>query len=162
MTDIPDYMETLGAEIRAGEAGCGISLKDHGGALFQDIEIAELRSRLNDAMHLAVAHYTECIARAGVEFTSRQTMEVSYRVVQYILIHRDIDRRAAHLPRLLRMESADLRSVAAKNLCWVYCEFTFPDDYAIRAAALAELSLDQFRQYERDHRPLMRDMGLLR
>jgi hypothetical protein len=39
--------------------------------------------------------------------------------------------------------------VAAKNLCWIYCESTFPYDYAIRAAALAEFNLDQFRQYER-------------
>ena len=162
MTDIPDYMETLGARIREGGPGCGISLKDHGGALFHDIEIAELRSRLNDAMHIAVAHYTECIARASVEFTPSQIMEVSYRVVNNILIHRDIDRRAAHQPRLLRIEGTDLRTAVARNLCWIYCESTFPDDYAIRAAALAEMSLDQFRQYEHDNRPLMRDMGLIR
>jgi hypothetical protein len=69
MTEPQDYLETLGARIRAGGTGCGIRLKDHGGALFQDIDIAELRSRLNEAMHFTVTHYTDCIARAGVEFT---------------------------------------------------------------------------------------------
>jgi hypothetical protein len=59
MTDIPDYMETLGVRIRASALGCGISLKDQCGALFRDIDIAELRSRLNEAMHVAAAHYTE-------------------------------------------------------------------------------------------------------
>jgi hypothetical protein len=162
MTELPDYLETLGARIRAGGTGCGISLKDHGGALFQEIDIAELRSRLNEAMHLTVTHYTDCIARAGVEFTRSQLMEVSFRVVIYILIHRDIDRRAAHLPRLLSIESADLRSAVAKNLYWIYCESKFPTDCVFRAAALAEVSLDQFRQYEHDRSPLMRDMGLLR
>jgi hypothetical protein len=162
MTEIPDYIETLGARIRAGERGCGISLKDHGGALFQDIEIAELRSRLNEAMHLAVSHYTECLAKAGVELTRAQIMEVSFRVVLYILIHRDIDRRASNLPRLLSIESADLRSAAARSRCWIYCESKFPAQYELPAAALAEMTLDQFKQYEHDHRPLMRDLGLLR
>jgi hypothetical protein len=161
MTDIPDYVETLGARIRVGKTDCGVSLKNHGGALFQDIEIAELRSRLNEAIHFAVAHYTECTARAGVEFPRSQIMEVSYRIVIYILVHRDIERRAAHQPRLLYIENADLRSAVAKYLCWIYCESTFPSDYALFAVALSEMSLDQFRQYEYDHRPLMRDMGSL-
>jgi hypothetical protein len=162
MTDIPDYMETLGVRICAGTQGCGISLKDHGGAVFQDIETAELRSKLNEAMHAAVVHYAECIARAGAELTRSQIMEVSFRVVLYILIHRDIDRQASRQPRLLSIEGAELRGAVAKTLCWVYCESKFPAAYAVRAAALAEMSLDQFKQYERDRRPLMRDMGLLR
>jgi hypothetical protein len=161
MTNITDYMATLGARISAGKTDCGVSLKDHGGGLFQDIDIAELRSKLNEAIHIAVAHYTECTARAGVEFTRSQIMEVSFRVVIYILIHRDIERRVSHQPRLLCIENADLRSAVAKYLCWIYCESTFPSDYALRAAALAEMSVDQFRQYEHDHRPFMREMGLL-
>jgi hypothetical protein len=78
------------------------------------------------------------------------------------LIHRDIDRQASRQPRLLSIEGAELRGAVAKTLCWVYCESKFPAAYAVRAAALAEMSLDQFKQYERDRRPLMRDMGLLR
>jgi hypothetical protein len=37
----------------------------------------------------------------------------------------------------------------------------FPSDYQPRTAALVEMSLDQFREYEIDRRPLMLDMGLL-
>lgn len=156
-----DYVETLGVRISADKTDCGVSLQDHGGALFQDIEIAELRSRLNEAIHVAVEHYTGCMARAGVEFSRSQIMEVAYRVVIYILIHRDIERRASHQPRLLGIENADLRSAVAKCLCWIYCESRFPSDYALRTAALAELSRDQFAQYKQDYRPLMRDMGSL-
>src|ERR1700761_2149815 len=96
-----DYVETLGVRISVDKTDCGVSLQDHGGALFQDIEIAELRARLNEAIHVAVEHYTGCMARAGVEFSRSQIMEVAYRVVIYILIHRDIERRASHQPRLL-------------------------------------------------------------
>ena len=50
------------------------------------------------------------------------------------------------------------------NLCVTvhYGRLSRSCDYAIHAAALAEMSLDQFRQYEHDHRPLVRDMGLIR
>jgi hypothetical protein len=37
----------------------------------------ELRS-FGREMHLAVVHYTECISRAGVEFTRSQIMEVYF------------------------------------------------------------------------------------
>jgi hypothetical protein len=161
MMEIPDYIKTLGVRLRVGAERCGVSLKDHGGALFQDIQIAELRSRINEAMHVAVAHYSECIARAGVELTRVQIMEVSFRVAIYILAHYDMDRQASQQPRNLSIEIADLRSAAAKTRCWIYCKSMFPSDYQPRPAALVEMSLDQFREYEIDRRPLMLDMGLL-
>jgi hypothetical protein len=43
MTDIPDYIEILGAEIRARD-----------GALFEGREAAELRSKVDEAMHAAL------------------------------------------------------------------------------------------------------------
>lgn len=168
MTEIPDYVEIVGAIIRVGKAGCGISLKDpgeglfHGGALFEGIDVAELRAKVNEAMHVAAAHFTECVTRADVEFTRRQILELSFRVVVYILIHRHIDGRGLGQPRSLAIKAADLRSGTARDLCWIYCETKFPDDYASRVAALAEMSLDQFQQYEYQHRPTMVDMGMLR
>src|ERR1700722_12303775 len=88
MTDFPDYVETLGAVIRTGKAGCGISLLGHGGAVFPEIEIAELRSRFNEAMHVVVGYYTACMANASIELRPSQIVEVSYRVVTYRLHRR--------------------------------------------------------------------------
>lgn len=158
MTDSLDYVKTLGAVIRTGEAGSGISLRGHGGAIFPEIDVAELRSRFNEAMHVAVTYYAACVADGGVEFTTSQTMEVSFRVVLWCL-HR---RERAVPPRPLCLERTDLMGTDARDLCWVYCETTFPADYVRYAAALAEMSIDQFKQYERERRPLLLDMGMLR
>jgi len=161
MTDIPDYVEALGAIIRTGTQGCGISLKEHGGALFPEIESSELRSKFNKAMHVAVAHYTDCIAKARIELEHSLLVEVSFRVVLYSLHRHHVSRRAAHERRCLSIERADLHGSAAKDLCWIYCESQFPGDYARYAAALAEMSIEQFRHYERSLRPLLREMGML-
>jgi hypothetical protein len=167
MTDIPDYIETLGVRFRFGAQGCGVSLTDHdgefhGGGLFQDIELSELRSKLNEATHIAAMHYTECIAQAGAELTRSQIMAVSFRVIIYILVHRNMDKRASRQPGGLSIDIADLRSAVARTRCWIYCESKFPSDYQFRTAALMEMSLGQFQKYELDHRPLMLDLGLLR
>lgn len=167
MTNRSDHIEILGAEIRVRKQRCGTSLKEangtlHIGALFEDIESAELRSKVNEAMHVAVAHYTEALARAGAELTPWQIMVLSFRVVIYILFRKDMARQASNQPRSLAIQRADLRNAAAKNLCWVYCESTFPTDYARRVAALTETSLDEFKKYEQNRRPLMQDMGMLR
>jgi len=162
MSDTPDYVEILGASVRAGKPGCGISLREHGGAIFQDIGAAQLRSKVNEAIQVAVGHFTECAARAGVEFTPSQILELSYRVVLTVLHRRDRERLESGQPRSLSLGSADLCSALAKNVCWIYCETKFPTDYARHVAALGGMSVDEFRQYENDRRPLMQDMGLLR
>jgi len=86
---------------------------------------------------------------------------VAFRVVIDMLAHRDIEQRASRQPRELSIDSADLRSAAARTRCWIYCESTFPSDYEPHTAALMDMSLDEFRTYEIEHRPVMVDMGLL-
>jgi hypothetical protein len=167
MNEIPDYMEILGARFRSSELGCGVSLRNrgdtviHGGALFKGIDRFELRSRLNEAMHVSVEHYTGCASRAGVAFTSMEIMEVSFRVVLYILGHRDIGGLTSHQGCDFSFATAHLLNEPARSICWVYCETMFPTDYACRTAGLTEMSLDAFGQYEQDRRPEMREKGLL-
>jgi len=129
MTEIRDYVEGLGVQFREGAQGCAVNLENHGGALFPEMEASELRSRLNESMKMAVAHYTSCSTLAGIQFSSLQLMEVSFRVVLYILIHRFIDMRALRQKPKWNVELIDLRSTAAKTRCWVYCESMFPNDY---------------------------------
>jgi hypothetical protein len=66
VADIPDYIERLGAVIQECESGCAICLEGRCGAVFPELRISDLRSAFNEAMHVAVAHYTECAARAGL------------------------------------------------------------------------------------------------
>jgi hypothetical protein len=151
MTDTPDYLERLGATVRANETGCGISHKRQGGAYptggwFPEVRIAELRSSFNQAMHVAVAYYTECVAKAGVKLTPAQIMEVSFRVVVSALAARWA------LLRRLYFEIADLRTARAEHSCWIYCEMKFGAHYVHYAGALMDMSLEQFRQYERKYR----------
>jgi hypothetical protein len=110
-------------------------------------------------MHVAIKHFNESATRAGVEFTSMEIMEVSFRIVIYVLSHRD--RRAPHRASDLSLETADLLGEPARSLCSIYCESMFPTDYARRTASLTGMSLDAFGQYERDRRPEMLEKGLL-
>lgn len=165
---MPDYIETLGVRFRTSEIGCGISLRNrndsvlHGGALFEDVAPEELRSRFNEAMQMAVEHYTSCAGQAGVKFTPLEIMEISFRVVLYVLFHRYIDSRASGVETLdWSFKPADLVGGVANSLCWVYCETIFPTDYARCTAGLTGMSLDAFKQYEKAHRPLMQESGLL-
>jgi hypothetical protein len=160
MATMPDYIERLGAEIQESDSGCAICLEGRSGAFFPELRISELRSAFNKAMHVAVARYTECAARAGVEFTPSQILEVSFRVVAYCLRHGEA-RRQSNPPRALTIDSADLHGAAARTLCWFYCDSTFGADYMRYAAALMDMSVDEFRQYDRERRPAMRDLGLL-
>ena len=151
MTETPDYLERLGATVRAIETGCGISLKSRGdasptGGWFPEARIAELHSSLNQAMHVAVAHYTDCVAKAHVELTAAQIMEVSFRVVLPTIAVRWA------LSRRLTFEIADLHATRARDRCWNYCEMKFGAHYAQYAAALMDMSLERFRIYEREYR----------
>jgi hypothetical protein len=168
MNKIPDYIEMLGVRLRTSEIGCGISLRNrddsafHAGALFEGVGPQELRARFNEAMQMAVEHYTRSAGQAGVEFTPLEIKEISFRVVLYVLIHRHIDSRANGVETTdWSFKTTDLVGGAADSLCWVYCETMFSADYARRTAGLTGMSLDAFKQYEKARRPLMQDMGLL-
>jgi hypothetical protein len=146
---MPDYIERLGAEIQESASGCAICLEGRSGAFFPELRSSELRSAFNEAMHVAVVRYTASAASAGVEFTSSQILEVSFRVVAYCLRHRDAARRSRP-PRRLTFDSADLHGAAARTLCWFYCDLMFGADCVRYAAALMEMSVDEFTQYDRN------------
>ena len=150
MTDIPDYLEQLGATVRANQAGCGISLKSQGdvyptGGWFPEVRTADLRSAINQAMDIAVVCYTECVAKASFEFTPSQILEVSFRVVLST-----ISARWA-LSRQLSFEIADLRATRAIDCCCIYCEMKFGANYIQSVAALMDMSLEELTAYERTY-----------
>ena len=97
-------------------------------------------------MHVAIVHYTDCVAKAHVELTPAQIMEVSFRVVLSAIAVRWA------LSRRLTFQIADLHATRARDRCWIYCEMNFGAHYAQYAAALMEMSLERFRIYVREYR----------
>ena len=94
-------------------------------------------------MRIAVAHYTECVAKAGADLTPVQIMEVSFPVVLSTMASR------WGQSRRLSFEIADLHADRARHRCWNYCEMKFGANHRPYAAALMDMSLEQFEEYER-------------
>jgi hypothetical protein len=107
---------------------------------------------VNQSAHFAIAHYMKCAVRRGIEFTDRQLAELSCLVVSNILAFRNADRLLSRYPQLLPITSSDeLRNERAIGACWTHCRYRFPSDYALRFAALAEMSIDQVKKYDQEH-----------
>ncbi len=77
--DGPDYHGTLGFTVRM-EHGVSCVLGTGERIRFLDIDPDELCIKINDAAHLAMAHFKGIAARAGVAFTSPQIEQVAMRV----------------------------------------------------------------------------------
>jgi hypothetical protein len=97
-------------------------------------------------MRIAVAHYTECVAEAEVELTPSQIMEVSFPVVLSTMAAR------WGQSRVLSFEIADLHADSARHRCWNYCRMKFGAGHRRYAAALMNMNLQQFDEYERQYR----------
>lgn len=137
--------------MRVSDRGCGITLKSEGdeyptGGWFPEIPVSELRPAFNEAMRIAVAHYTDCVAKAEVELTPARIMEVSFPVVLSAMAARWAQ------SRVLSFEIADLRADRARHRCWNYCQTKFGAGHRRYAAALMNMNLQQLDEYERLYR----------
>ena len=148
-----DYIEKLGGAIREEPNWCRILCQDQN-AVFSHIEPDDLRQKFNAAMAGAVVHYARNAKLCGVEISEQEIEEVAFRVVLRALYVYNLWRHTyqQHRNHPLRVEAADLSRVDAYDQCWFYCQKEFGKDYAIYAAALTGMSLEEFAKYERGRR----------
>jgi len=148
-----DYLEKLGVTLRE-EQTCSRILYGDRNAMFSHIRPPELRQKFNSAMAGTIAHYAENVARSGVKISEHQIEEVAFRVVLYCLFVYNMWRHTypQHKDHPLRVETKDWRHPQANNECWRYCEKEFGAEYAIYAAALNGMTLDEFSKYEKGQR----------
>jgi len=145
----PDYLVKLGMTLQVEHGICRI----HGAGeatAFPNIDPDELRRKVNDAAHLAVAHYAGNAARASVAFTPAQIEQVAMRVTLnalYLYNHwRGHYEQHRHHPLTLNIE--DFANSAAKDECLSYCQNEYGAGYRLYAAALTGMSAEEFHGYE--------------
>lgn len=150
---IPDYLDRLGVTIEVTPTHCMVR-HGVGSAMFGGIGSDELRAKLNEAMQVAVSHYADRIAAAGVAMPRARIEEVALAVVIAALYVYNQWRQthALHRDHPLRIEPDDLASVQANDQCWFYCQKTFGKRYLAYAAALTGMTNDAFQQYEQGRR----------
>lgn len=118
--------------------------------MFPNIAAVELRARLNEAMHRAVAHFDKNAAVAGVPVTRSHVEELALGVVIGTLYVYNMWRQnhAEHRNHPLTVDLADLTSTQANDECWSYCRRVFGKAYVEHAAALTGMTVEALRQYE--------------
>jgi hypothetical protein len=148
-----DYIDKLGADLLTEGPDCHIRFKDRS-VKFAKLGPEELRSKLNEAMCSAVAHYSGKVASAGVSMASRQIEEAALNVVLHTLYVYNMWRHTYGMYKNhpLRIQASDLSHPQAHDCCWNYCEAEFGAQYVEYAAALTGMSVERYESYEEGRR----------
>ncbi len=148
-----DYVAKLGVTLQPEDTGTRVRFQ-HQSVLFGKLAPDTLRERLNEAMQLAVAHYTRTVERRQVELEARHIEGASLQVVLHHLFVYNSWRLTTerHKEHPLRLEQEDLTHPQSHDECWFYCEKVLGADYARHAAALTGMSLEEFARYQAGRR----------
>jgi hypothetical protein len=119
----------------------------HGtGFYFRHLSSDRLRAIVNEAMDVAVGYYLGNVAKTAGAIETRCVEEASLSVV----LHTVYVNSATNRNRLFDVK--DLARVSAQDEILSYSKKRFEDAYALQAASLMGITLDEFLKWEIERR----------
>lgn len=154
MDAIPDYLSDCGAQVRREADGSRVTFATQSARYF-DVDPSEVAHQLNIATHFAASWYLGNLKRRGTFVASSRVCAVALSVAisTLCMFNKCFKKLQIQEFRDRTITEADLSNTLTVNLCVAACKEQFGRDYAHYAAAMNDMSFEQFQIFEeRDER----------